>query len=444
MRTCVDLLSPPYQSRQGRLMDYIGSVVLDSGAIALLSFAQNSYVIGGRVFENPALAITTVEQDYINGTNGAITTGRYVADFLPGIYDLVQIDPFGGEVIQNVVVSRGHEITARAQAFYLQIILAFPAGEKTLAELEALIVPLNVKADWGETDSNAASFIKNKPAFITEDDLNTLLATTIGDTIETEVETQLTPAIAAAQQAATDAQNALDALGDVRTYHTLGATYPIGAVVWSNVNDLSYRSLTAHDNVQLDPANDPTNWERIGATAAQGVKADTALQSLADIDALVTHDEWRVKPEWKVLDFVEIDSAVSEIDLTGIAAQTRLKLVIEDLRSDTTVNRTCEILLLYGASPTESAANSTAEHRFAVRSDRTDYTASGEYVIYNFGVTTAPIIDGRNVYRTSDTTVTVRTESDFYPNNFPHNGIRIKPNSGNIASGRVWLLAAVE
>lgn len=263
MRTCVDLLSPPYQSRQGRLLDYIGSVVLDSGAIALLSFAQNSYVIGGRVFENPALAITTVEQDYINGENGAITTGRYVADFLPGIYDLVQIDPFGGEVIQNVVVSRGHEITARAQAFYLQIILALPAGEKTLAELEALIVPLNVKADWGEADSNAASFIQNKPQFITEDDLNTLLATTIGDTIETEVETQLTPVIAAAQQAATDAQNALDALGDVRTYHTLGATYPIGAVVWSNVNDLSYRSLTAHDNVQLDPANDPTNWERV-------------------------------------------------------------------------------------------------------------------------------------------------------------------------------------
>ena len=71
MRTCFDLLSPPYQSRQGRLLDYVGDVVGDDGAIALLSFARNSYIIGGRVFSNPHLAVTTREVDFLNGENGA-------------------------------------------------------------------------------------------------------------------------------------------------------------------------------------------------------------------------------------------------------------------------------------------------------------------------------------------------------------------------------------
>jgi len=291
MRTCFDLLSPPYQSRQGRLLDYVGDVVGDAGAIALLSFAQNSYIIGGRVFSNPHLAVTTREVDFINGENGAAAAGEYVADFLPGIYDLVQIDPFGGSVVQNVVVSRGHEIAARVGAHYLQIILAFPAGLKTLGELEAMIVPLNVKSDWAESDTEAASFIRNKPAFITTDDLATLLATTIGTQIEEEVDTQLTPVIAAAQAAADGAADALAALGDVRTYHTLAATYTTGAVVWSGVNDFEYRALTDHTGVMLDPANDATNWAR--ADAKWRALSATATAAIGDkIAASVAGGAW--------------------------------------------------------------------------------------------------------------------------------------------------------
>jgi hypothetical protein len=83
----------------------------------------------------------------------------------------VKIDPFGGEVEQNVIVVSGAELEARAGQSFIQILYVFPAGTKTLMELEALIVPINVNADWSEANPSSATYILNKPAFITLDEL---------------------------------------------------------------------------------------------------------------------------------------------------------------------------------------------------------------------------------------------------------------------------------
>lgn len=280
MRSCVDRLAGPFQSHQGRLLDFIPPVI-ESGAVVVLSFAQSSYIIAGRAFQNARLALDALPDPLDIDQSGLDTRSApgVTADFLPGVYDLVVIDPFGGEARQSVVVNglRGLPITARTGKNYVQIILGFPAGEKTLSELEALVMPLNVQADWSENDTEAASFVRNKPAFLTEADFNLLLSTTVGDTIQEAVDTGLAPVIQTAQEAATAATNAAEALGDVRSTHTLAATYTTGAVVWSNVDDLPYRALTDHTGVNLDPANDAINWERISATAAQGATADAAL-----------------------------------------------------------------------------------------------------------------------------------------------------------------------
>lgn len=212
--SCVNFLSLPYQSRQGRMLEKT-SAPLPPGAVALLHFAGRLYIIGGRSFNNADLAVTVRWGDetvYLNQANGIDTRGGDVrADLLPGVYDLVKVDPFGGEVIKNVVVKDGAALIARAGQAFIQVLYAFPAGLLTTEELEAHIVPINVQADWAEADPLAAGFVKNKPDYITRYDLNLILSTEIGEQIGTEVTAQLIPVVAGVQGAIDAASSAASA-----------------------------------------------------------------------------------------------------------------------------------------------------------------------------------------------------------------------------------------
>lgn len=207
-RSCVDFLSLPYQSRQGRLLDQT-TAALPEGAVALFSFGARLYIIGGRSFNNSALAISVRWGDetvYLAYADGIDTRGGDInLDLLPGIYDLVKVDPFGGVVQTNVIVKEGTQLIPRSGQPFVQIVYAFPAGLLTTEELEGYIVPLNVQADWSATDPLSAAYVQNKPNFITQEDFNIILATTITEQIETEVTTQLAPTIDAAVDAAATA-----------------------------------------------------------------------------------------------------------------------------------------------------------------------------------------------------------------------------------------------
>lgn len=226
MSICSDRHQPPYQNWPGKLLDKV-PLLIATGAVIMLNFSQNSYILAGRAFNNPALVVTseTPQADYMHGQDGINTeAGNLYADIPPGSYDMVLVDPYGGEVKQgvNIQYTIGYYLEPVDDRRYIQLVLVFPAGAKTLPELEALIMPLNVQADWAETDPESAGFINNKPPFITEDDLNILLSTTIGETIEEEVQNQLDPileevgeAVAAANLAAEAATEASEGIGDV-------------------------------------------------------------------------------------------------------------------------------------------------------------------------------------------------------------------------------------
>lgn len=175
------------------------TAALPEGAVALFSFGARLYIIGGRSFNNPALAISVRWGDetvYLAYADGIDTRGGDVKlDLLPGIYDLVKVDPFGGVVQTNVIVKEGTQLIPRSGQPFVQIVYAFPAGLLTTEELEGYIVPLNVQADWSVVDPLSAAYVQNKPNFITIDDFNLILSNTIADQIETEVTTQLTPVI---------------------------------------------------------------------------------------------------------------------------------------------------------------------------------------------------------------------------------------------------------
>ena len=213
MSVCSDRLQPPYQNWPGKLLDKVPLLVA-SGAIIMLNFSVNSYILGGRTFSNPALVVSSnvPAEAYMHGEDGAnVEAGLLHADIPRGTYDMVLIDPYGGEVQQgvNIQYTIGYYLQPVDDRRYIQLVLVFPAGAKTLPELEALIMPLNVHADWAETDPGSAGFILNKPAFITEDDLNILLATTIAETIVEQVGEQLDPVI---DSVASALQDALDAV----------------------------------------------------------------------------------------------------------------------------------------------------------------------------------------------------------------------------------------
>ena len=212
-RSCVDFLSLPYQSRQGRLLDQT-TAALPEGAVALFSFGARLYIIGGRSFNNSALAISVRWGDetvYLAYADGIDTRGGEIKlDLLPGIYDLVKVDPFGGVVQTNVIVKEGTQLIPRSGQPFVQIVYAFPAGLLTTEELEGYIVPLNVQADWSVVDPLSAAYVQNKPNFITIDDFNLILSTTITDQIETEVTTQLAQVIVEVDAAATAASDAAD------------------------------------------------------------------------------------------------------------------------------------------------------------------------------------------------------------------------------------------
>lgn len=218
MTTCVSRLLPPYQNLQGTLLDKI-AVVLDNGAIVMFNFALNSYIIANRAFNNPDLVITTQadKEDYVSYQNGA-RANQYdlYGDVGPGTYDMVLIDGYGGQVIQNLVIqnSLGQLLRPRPGENYIQVSFLFVAGEKTLPELEALIVPINVNADWVELDSQAPSFIRNKPDFITRSELDDIINNEIAQIIQDEVQRQLVPVIEQVNEATDTANNAAQAAND--------------------------------------------------------------------------------------------------------------------------------------------------------------------------------------------------------------------------------------
>lgn len=218
MASCTNFLSLPFQSRQGRALDRT-TAPLPDGAVAMFSFGARLYIIKGRSFNNAELAVTVRWGDetvYLAFADGIDTRGGDIRlDLPPSIYDLVKVDPFGGEIQTNVVVKDGASLIPRSGQPFVQIVYAFPAGQLTTEELEDFIVPLNVQADWSVTDPLSAAYIQNKPNFITNDDLNLILATTIGPIIDEAVEEQLTPvvdsvasAVATANAAAETAEEA--------------------------------------------------------------------------------------------------------------------------------------------------------------------------------------------------------------------------------------------
>lgn len=220
MASCTNFLSLPFQSRQGRALDRT-TAPLPDGAVAMFSFGARLYIIKGRSFNNADLAVTVRWGDetvYLAFADGIDTRGGDIRlDLPPGIYDLVKVDPFGGVVQKNVVVKDGAQLIPRFGQPFVQIVYAFPAGQLTTEELEDFIVPLNVQADWSVTDPLSAAYIQNKPNFITNDDLNLILATTIGPIIDEAVEEQLTPVVASvagAVSAAEDAAEAANAAAD--------------------------------------------------------------------------------------------------------------------------------------------------------------------------------------------------------------------------------------
>lgn len=231
MASCTNFLSLPFQSRQGRALDRT-TAPLPDGAVAMFSFGARLYIIKGRSFNNADLAVTVRWGDetvYLAFADGIDTRGGDIRlDLLPGIYDLVKVDPFGGEIQTNVIVKDGAALIPRSGQPFVQIVYAFPAGLLSNEELEDFIVPLNAQADWSVTDPLSAAYIQNKPNFITNDDLNLILATTIGPIIDEAVEEQLTPVVASvagAVEAAEDAAAAANAAAGTVTDQVRGALY---------------------------------------------------------------------------------------------------------------------------------------------------------------------------------------------------------------------------
>lgn len=231
MASCTNFLSLPFQSRQGRALDRT-TAPLPDGAVALFSFGARLYIIKGRSFSNADLAVTVRWGDetvYLAFADGIDTRGGDIRlDLSPGIYDLVKVDPFGGEIQTNVIVKDGTQLIPRSGQPFVQIVYAFPAGLLSNEELEDFIVPLNVQADWSVEDPGSAAYIQGKPNFITNDDLNLILATTIGPIIDEAVEEQLTPivaSVAGAVEAAEDAADAANAAATTVTAQVRAALY---------------------------------------------------------------------------------------------------------------------------------------------------------------------------------------------------------------------------
>lgn len=231
MASCTNFLSLPFQSRQGRALDRT-TAPLPDGAVAMFSFGARLYIIKGRSFNNADLAVTVRWGDetvYLAFADGIDTRGGDIRlDLPPGIYDLVKVDPFGGEIQTSVVVKDGASLIPRSGQPFVQIVYAFPAGQLSTEELEDFIVPLNVQADWSVTDPLSAAYIQNKPNFITQDDFNLILATEIGPIINEAVEEQLTPvveSVAGAVEAAEDAAAAANAAAGTVTDQVRGALY---------------------------------------------------------------------------------------------------------------------------------------------------------------------------------------------------------------------------
>ncbi|MCA0340234.1 MAG: hypothetical protein LCH99_10920 [Proteobacteria bacterium] len=180
----------------------------------MFSFGARLYIIKGRSFNNADLAVTVRWGDetvYLAFADGIDTRGGDIRlDLPPGIYDLVKVDPFGGEIQTNVVVKDGASLIPRSGQPFVQIVYAFPAGQLTTEELEDFIVPLNVQADWSVTDPLSAAYVQNKPNFITQDDFNLILSTTIGPIIDEAVEEQLAPVVASVAGAVEAAEEAAD------------------------------------------------------------------------------------------------------------------------------------------------------------------------------------------------------------------------------------------
>lgn len=116
-------------------------------------------------------------------------------------------------------------------------------------------------------NTRANAFVQALPTFVTE--TNTLAGEVITNrdaaaASNTSAAGQVTAAQAQVALATTQANNA--AASAAAAAATTGVsiwtntTYNIGDLRFSGVNSLTYRNRTGADNVNTDPALDPTNW----------------------------------------------------------------------------------------------------------------------------------------------------------------------------------------
>ncbi|MCF1502210.1 hypothetical protein L0F51_00325 [Afifella sp. H1R] len=183
-RICNWQVDPPRQRRIGRAA-VASKGAFESGAIAHLNFTRGVYMVEGRVYTNPAMAVTVNwagRELYMAQPDGIDIRGGKARLLLPpGTYDILQVDPAGGYWRNGVTVPYDKSIEPRPGTAFVQLVLVFPAGLLSQAEKDALIMPLNVQADWDVSDSESTAFIKNKPSVVTKVELEGRVIAEVAD-----------------------------------------------------------------------------------------------------------------------------------------------------------------------------------------------------------------------------------------------------------------------
>jgi hypothetical protein len=136
----------------------------------------------------------------------------------------------------------------------------------------------------------ADAFLSALPTFGTQ-------ANALADYVEgqaTDVDTDATAAASSASSAsasATSAAASATAAAQVAAAWVSGASYTVGAVVYSPIDFQTYRAITTHSGLTTDPSEDATNWVAIGGGGGGGgLTSQTATTTTTSQTSVATYD----------------------------------------------------------------------------------------------------------------------------------------------------------
>jgi len=120
-------------------------------------------------------------------------------------------------------------------------------------------------------------------------------ANALADYVETQaaaVASNASSASSSASSAATSATNAAasaTAAAQIASAWVSGASYTVGAVVYSPIDFQTYRAITTHSGVTTDPSEDTTNWVAIGGGGGGGLTSQTATTTTTTETSIATY-----------------------------------------------------------------------------------------------------------------------------------------------------------